>query len=58
MNHLKWLIAASRMARHPPSPRRVMLILVAVAASLAIVGVEYLFGWPEWLTPDTGGLKP
>lgn len=36
--------------RHPPSPGRVRLVLGVVAICALIVGAEYLWGWPEWLT--------
>ncbi len=39
----------ARWARHPPSPRRVALVLAVVAACLLLVGAEHLWGWPEGL---------
>jgi hypothetical protein len=38
--------------RRPPSPRRMLLIAVVVAAALAIAGVEKFVGWPEALTVE------
>ena len=58
MNLIPWLIRAARLARHPPSPMRVRLVLITVAASLAIAGIGHFVGWPAWLTPDALRLKP
>ena len=58
MNPIVWLMRAKRLARHPPSPRRVKWFLAVVAASLLIAGIEWLFGWPDWLTVDRGRLIP
>ncbi|MCW1917818.1 hypothetical protein NX862_03560 [Rhodobacter sp. KR11] len=43
--------------RHPPSPSRVRLVLVVVAACALIAGAEHLWGWPEWLRVN-GRLRP
>lgn len=45
-----WFVRMARWARHPPSPQRVKIVLVVIALCLALVGVEYFWGWPEWLT--------
>jgi hypothetical protein len=36
----------------------VKLVLGVVAICLVIVGVEWLFGWPEWLTTNRISAKP
>ncbi len=38
--------------RRPPSPRRMLIIAVVVAAALAIAGIERFVGWPEALTVE------
>lgn len=38
--------------RRPPSPRRMLLIAVVVAAALVLVGIEKYVGWPEALTVE------
>lgn len=38
--------------RRPPSPRRMLLIAVVVAAALAIAGIEKYVGWPDALTVE------
>lgn len=38
--------------RRPPSPRRMLLIAIVVAAALAIVGIEKYVGWPDALTVE------
>lgn len=35
--------------RQPPSRSHVILIFVVLALCLVIVGIERIFGWPEWL---------
>ncbi len=46
---LTWLLRMTRWLRHPPAARQVRFMLVAVALALAFVGVEHLWGWPDWL---------
>lgn len=50
-----WLLRMAKWVRRPPSARQVALVLGVVAACLAIAGFEFLFGWPEALTPHGGG---
>ena len=38
--------------RRPPSPRRMLIIAVVVAAALAIAGIEKYVGWPDALTVE------
>ncbi|WP_199671986.1 hypothetical protein [Pseudooceanicola sediminis] len=47
-----WLLRAVNWVRHPPSQKRVVLVVVIVAACLAIWGAEQVFGFPEWLRPN------
>jgi hypothetical protein len=58
VNYLVWLIRAKRWARRPPSARQVALVFGVIAASLAIYGLEQVFGWPDWLTPNRISAKP
>jgi hypothetical protein len=53
-----WLARASRWARHPPSEGRVKLVLGVVALCLLIAGVEWIFGWPDWLTVNRISANP
>ncbi|WP_245594908.1 hypothetical protein [Gemmobacter nectariphilus] len=46
----------ARWVRRPPSVRQVVLVVVVIALCLAIAGFEWLFGWPEALTPNSGGV--
>ena len=43
----RWLLRASRWARHPPPARRVVLVLAVVAACLALAGIERLVSGPR-----------
>lgn len=46
----------SKWARRPPSARRVKLVLAVIAISLAIYGLERVFGTPDWMrVNDLGG---
>jgi hypothetical protein len=47
-----WLLRMMRWARNPPSARRVAIMLGVVAASLALAGIEKIWGWPEALTVE------
>ena len=47
----------ARLARHPPSLGRVKLVCAVVALCLIIYGVERFWGWPDWLTPNSGKLR-
>jgi hypothetical protein len=38
--------------RRPPSPRKMLIIAVVVAAALAIAGIEKYVGWPDALTVE------
>jgi hypothetical protein len=55
---MTWFLRMARWARRPPSWQRVLLVVSVIAISLVIAGVEWLFGWPEWLTVDRSPLKP
>lgn len=39
-----WLLRAKRWAQHPPSMKKVLLVLGVVAVCLALYGIEYFFG--------------
>ncbi|MBR0673175.1 hypothetical protein [Neoroseomonas soli] len=46
------LVQAAIWFRRPPSRAHVAVILVAVAAAFAVVGVERWLGWPGWARTD------
>ena len=52
---MKWLIRMAGWARNPPSPGRVKLVIGVIVLCLALYGVEQIWGWPDWLTPNKGG---
>jgi hypothetical protein len=58
MNYLTWLVRAKRWAMRPPSEGRVKLVLGVVAVALLLAGLEWAFGWPDWLTPNRISAKP
>jgi hypothetical protein len=47
-----WLMRMAGWVRNPPSPARVRLVLGVIALCLVIAGIEYLWGWPEALSPQ------
>jgi len=51
MNPL-WFLRMARWARHPPSAGRVKLVLAVLLICIALFGIDYFFGWPDWLTPN------
>lgn len=58
MNYLHWLMRAKGWAQRPPSERRVKLVFGVIAICIAIVGIEYFIGWPDWMTVDSLRQKP
>ncbi len=50
----RWLLRMARWARRPPSASRVRLVAAVVILCLVLFAIERLFGWPAWLTPNSG----
>lgn len=50
MNIMNWLMRAKGWARNPPSEGRVKLVFGVIAICLVLAGLEWAFGWPDWLT--------
>lgn len=48
--NMHWLLRMARWARNPPSEGRVKLVLGVIAACLFLAGIEWVWGWPDWLT--------
>lgn len=53
MNH-RWLMTMALWTRTPPSERKVLFVLGILVICLALVVVEWLVGWPAWLTVNDG----
>ena len=49
-----WFVRMARWVRNPPSPTRVKLVLGVIALCFLLFGIEYFFGWPDWLTVNGG----
>jgi hypothetical protein len=45
-----WLLRMARWARHPPPLWKVKLVFAVIALCVAIFGIEYFWGWPDFLT--------
>jgi hypothetical protein len=35
--------------------RQVLFVVTIIAVCLLLAGIELIWGWPEWLTPNSGG---
>lgn len=55
MISLAWLLRMKRWVQNPPSMGRVIFVLTVIAICIALVIVERIWGWPEALTPHSGG---
>jgi len=44
------LLRLMRLARRPPGPRQIRVMLVVIALVAVIAGYELFFGWPDWAT--------
>ncbi|QHQ36981.1 hypothetical protein [Algicella marina] len=55
--NLLWLLRMKRWVQNPPSAGRVKLVLAVLACVFVLYGIELMFGWPEWLTPEFGGRR-
>jgi hypothetical protein len=53
MNPQRWLLKSKLWAKNPPSMKKVIFYASIIAACLAVAGLEFLFGWPEWLKIDS-----
>lgn len=49
MNPERWLIRMAQWAHHPPPRWKVILWAVVILLCLAVVGIEKLGYWPEWM---------
>ncbi|MBD3677685.1 MAG: hypothetical protein HUJ27_04695 [Rhodobacteraceae bacterium] len=53
----RWFWRMARWARRPPSEARVKLVLMVIALCVVLFGIEWLFGWPEFLTVEKVRLR-
>ena len=55
----RWFLRLARLVRNPPSKERQRLYALVLAAAAVIGGIEFFFGWPEWLTVNDwrGGMR-
>jgi hypothetical protein len=50
MFNIRHMVRMAQWARHPPSDRRVKMVIGILAVCLLLFGIERIFGWPTWLT--------
>ena len=58
MNPL-WLLRMKKWAKTPPTSGQVKFALAVLLACAILYGIDQIFGWPAWLTPNAiprGGL--
>ena len=53
----RWLLRMARWSQNPPSEGRVKLVFGIIAVCLIVFGIEYFFGWPEWMSVDPKGRR-
>lgn len=53
---LHWLLHMRRWAQNPPSARVVYGVFVIIAFCALLFGIEQIWGWPEVLTTQGGGV--
>lgn len=46
----RWLLHMAKWSRRPPPMWKIKLVLLILAVSLAILGVEKMGWWPDWAT--------
>lgn len=49
---IRHILRMTMWARRPPGRARVLLVFWVLVICLALVAAEWLFGWPEALTPS------
>lgn len=57
MISLHWLLRMRRWAQNPPSARVVYGVLGIIALCAALYAIELIWGWPDALTTQGGGLR-
>ena len=58
MNWPRMLIRAKRLAQRPPKMKQVLIYGGVIVACLAIAGIEWFVGWPDWLTVNSMRVRP
>jgi len=48
-----WFLRMAKWAKNPPSERRVKFVFAIIGICLSLVAIEWLFGFPEWLLPNS-----
>ncbi len=54
---LHWLFRMKRWQQRPPSLAKVLLVLGVVAFCVALVAIETVFGWPDWMTVERAPVR-
>ena len=46
------LLRLAKIARRPPSKKQQIFIATILGICALLFAIDYVLGWPEWLTPD------
>lgn len=55
--NIRLLLRLKRLAQHAPSKKRIIMILAILGVCTVLFIYERNFGWPEWLTVNSGGSR-
>ena len=55
---MDWFLRMSQWARNPPSLRQALMIAAIVLVGLGLAGIEWIWGWPDWLTVNRVPRRP
>lgn len=47
---MRKMLRMAKWAHRPPSEKRVKLVIGIIVVCLVLAGIDWLVGWPEWLT--------
>ncbi len=56
MNH-RWLFRMARWAQNPPSESKVKFVFAIILGCIALFGVEYIWGLPDWMAVEPRGIR-
>ncbi len=58
MDPIRLLVRAKQIVRHPPPMWKVKLIFGVIAVAILLASIEWIWGWPDWLTVNNMRAKP
>ncbi|WP_121065051.1 hypothetical protein [Chachezhania antarctica] len=52
MMNPRHFVKMSRLAKHPPSTRKMIVMAVMIGLAALVAGIEKLGYWPDWATAE------